>query len=247
MKEMFSKELENLIKVTLADGVLTDKEKSVLIKRAQKEGVDIDELEVYINYILQQSKEKEEQKAIEEESKSKVGKVMKCANCGGEYAYGSPVCEHCGFIFDMSIISHAYENFNKQLQKKIASIHNSPLGSISGQWIRDLTDIANFIKNHQVPSNRLDLLSYLINLQPLVNKKGRKNPAYISNGDFGYFYWLLFQNCIHKAKLFYADDKYFKESFDFYEKELNRGKTLPIIILIVLFLIICAVGVMWLL
>lgn len=25
MKEMFSKELENLIKVTLADGVLTDK------------------------------------------------------------------------------------------------------------------------------------------------------------------------------------------------------------------------------
>ena len=44
MKEMFSKELENLIKVTLADGVLTDKEKSVLIKRAQKEGVDIDEL-----------------------------------------------------------------------------------------------------------------------------------------------------------------------------------------------------------
>ena len=48
---------------------------SVLIKLAQKEGVDIDELEVYINYILQQSKEKEEQKAIEEESKSKVGRA----------------------------------------------------------------------------------------------------------------------------------------------------------------------------
>lgn len=46
-----------------------------MIKRAQKEGVDIDELEVYINYILQQSKEKEEQKAIEEESKSKVGRA----------------------------------------------------------------------------------------------------------------------------------------------------------------------------
>lgn len=46
-----------------------------MIKRAQIEGVDIDELEVYINYILQQSKEKEEQKAIEEESKSKVGRA----------------------------------------------------------------------------------------------------------------------------------------------------------------------------
>lgn len=37
MKEMFSKELENLIKVTLADGVLTDK-KVCLDKTGAKRG-----------------------------------------------------------------------------------------------------------------------------------------------------------------------------------------------------------------
>ena len=50
---MFSKELENLIQATLEDGVLEDNEKAALIKRAQKEGVDLDELEIYINSLLQ--------------------------------------------------------------------------------------------------------------------------------------------------------------------------------------------------
>lgn len=50
---MFSKDLEDLIQATLEDGVLEDFEKAALIKRAQAEGVDLAELEIYINSILQ--------------------------------------------------------------------------------------------------------------------------------------------------------------------------------------------------
>ena len=50
---MFSKELENLIQATLEDGVLEENEKAALIKRAEREGVDIAELEIYINSLLQ--------------------------------------------------------------------------------------------------------------------------------------------------------------------------------------------------
>lgn len=50
---MFSKELENLIQATLEDGVLEENEKAALVKRAQREGVDLDELEIYINSLLQ--------------------------------------------------------------------------------------------------------------------------------------------------------------------------------------------------
>lgn len=46
---MFSKELENLIQATLEDGVLEDYEKAALVKRATAEGVDLTELEIYIN------------------------------------------------------------------------------------------------------------------------------------------------------------------------------------------------------
>ena len=38
---MFSKELEEIIEAALADGVLTDKERAVLHKRALAEGVDL--------------------------------------------------------------------------------------------------------------------------------------------------------------------------------------------------------------
>lgn len=50
---MFSKELEDLIQATLEDGVLEENEKAALVKRATAEGVDIAELEIYINSILQ--------------------------------------------------------------------------------------------------------------------------------------------------------------------------------------------------
>ena len=53
---MFSKGLEDLIKATLEDGILEDYEKEALIKRAQKEGVDLTELEIYINSLLQKRK-----------------------------------------------------------------------------------------------------------------------------------------------------------------------------------------------
>ena len=40
---MYSEQLEMLIDMTIEDGVITDKEKEVLMKRAEKEGVDPDE------------------------------------------------------------------------------------------------------------------------------------------------------------------------------------------------------------
>jgi hypothetical protein len=46
---MYSEKLEQLIEHTLADGVLTEKEKQVLIKTAEAEGVDLDEFEVVLD------------------------------------------------------------------------------------------------------------------------------------------------------------------------------------------------------
>ena len=50
---MFLKELENLIQATLEDGVLEPYELEALQKRAKAEGVDLTELEIYINSLLQ--------------------------------------------------------------------------------------------------------------------------------------------------------------------------------------------------
>ena len=80
---MFSPELENLIQATLEDGILEVKEQAALIKRAQAEGVDIAELEIYINSILQKRKreaDKEKNAKMEQIAKKKKKALRTCPN-----------------------------------------------------------------------------------------------------------------------------------------------------------------------
>lgn len=46
---MYSKELEELIEAVLADGTITEKERDVIHKRAEREGVSLDEIDVYLD------------------------------------------------------------------------------------------------------------------------------------------------------------------------------------------------------
>lgn len=99
---MFSKELENLIQATLEDGVLEENEKAALVKRAEREGVDIAELEIYINSLLQKrARELENEKnavrkQAEKEKKEAFGR--KCPNCGAQVPPLTLKCE-CGYEF----------------------------------------------------------------------------------------------------------------------------------------------------
>jgi uncharacterized membrane protein YebE (DUF533 family) len=49
---MYSEQLEQLIKSVIADGAITDKERSVLHKKAAAEGIDEDEIDVYIDGLI---------------------------------------------------------------------------------------------------------------------------------------------------------------------------------------------------
>lgn len=86
---MFSKELEEFIDSTLADGVLTDKERNVLHKRAQAEGVDPDELDVYIDGLLVK---------LHVQRQNAKAQVRKCPACGDIIPALSNVCPSCGEI-----------------------------------------------------------------------------------------------------------------------------------------------------
>ena len=50
---MFSEELKQLIDAAVTDGKVTEKEMKVIARRAKAEGVDMDELEIYIDSCIQ--------------------------------------------------------------------------------------------------------------------------------------------------------------------------------------------------
>ncbi len=89
-----NQELENLIEMALADGVLTEKEKQVLYKKAQSMGVDLDEFEMVLDAKLFQ-KTKEAQSTAPQSNK--VSDIKKCPSCNALIPSFSSKCPDCGY------------------------------------------------------------------------------------------------------------------------------------------------------
>lgn len=165
-RTMFSKELESLIQATLEDGVLEDNEKAALVKRAEREGVDIAELEIYINSLLQkQAKELEdektaERKKIEKEKKDAFGR--KCPNCGAQVPPLTLKCE-CGY------------EFTSQNQISSVQILSDKINEIT-RSTKDEADrnklITDTISLFPVPNTKEDIIEFLALSWPNAKKKG---------------------------------------------------------------------------
>ena len=122
--ELYNEKIERLISLALVDGVLTEKEKQILLKKAEAEGLDLDEFEMVLDAKLHilKTEQQENEKAqnamcdesddveeYEEESEEvvevvapapksdKLGDIKKCPACGSLMTSFSTNCEDCGF------------------------------------------------------------------------------------------------------------------------------------------------------
>lgn len=235
---MFSEEMEDLIKITLQDGVLTDQEKRVLIKRAEKEGIDLDELDVYIQSLLHGRNKAKVDAEIEAETAliTKVGTKLECPNCGEKIQPGTAVCPKCGLAFNVkSELNRSAEKLQQKLQQ-ISEAYRKPIADAANASRSDLqkqcaTEKKLAIMNVIVGNSRQELLDLLAFSMPKANKTGDER-GFTTNlvGDFqaedlGVAYWNLFQNCIFLAKNGFASDPAFTHYFSFYEKENLKQPT----------------------
>ncbi|MBO4661639.1 MAG: hypothetical protein J5630_02945 [Bacteroidaceae bacterium] len=85
---MYSEALERLIKSVIADGQITDKERAVLYKKAEAEGVDADEIDVYVEgLIAEQSNQSKSASQVEASKTSYDLSQVKKLNDGGVRYY----------------------------------------------------------------------------------------------------------------------------------------------------------------
>lgn len=96
---MLTPELEQLINYALEDGVLTDKERTVLIRKAQAAGADLDEFEMILDAKLHEV-QKAAAAAAPKPNSNKHGEVRKCPACGAMVSAFSTRCSECGFEFN---------------------------------------------------------------------------------------------------------------------------------------------------
>ena len=158
---MFSKELENLINATLEDGVLEEYEKAELVKRAQAEGVDLTELEIYINSILQRRKrerskaEEARQEIIDKKKKEAYGRV--CPNCGKQVNSMTLKCD-CGYEFT----NNAVRSSVQILADKIEKITNeaSKISNEEDREKKKTKEIVDAITIYPVPNTKEDIIEF---------------------------------------------------------------------------------------
>lgn len=156
---MFSPELENLIQATLEDGILEDKEKAALIKRAQAEGADLTELEIYINSILQKRKreaDKEKNAKQEQIAQKKKEALRKCPNCGESIPVMAISCPKCGYelsdqkaVSSVQILADKIEKISKQFTNE----------DVDKDDVYD--QIINTISLAPVPNSKQDIIEFL--------------------------------------------------------------------------------------
>lgn len=161
---MFSQELENLIQATLEDGMLEENEKAALVKRAEREGVDIAELEIYINSLLQKrAKEVENEKnavrkQVEQEKKEAFGR--KCPNCGAQVPPLALKCE-CGYEFTTAKSVSSVQELSDKIEAILSTSNDDRY-----QRVRET------ISMFPVPNTKEDIIEFLALSVPNAKKRG---------------------------------------------------------------------------
>lgn len=85
----YPKEFEDLLQEYLTDGVISPQERKVLLRKAEKLGLDVDEIDLYIT-----AQEQKVEQATDAVVRKKKGHT--CPYCGGSVPDLTGQCPHCG-------------------------------------------------------------------------------------------------------------------------------------------------------
>lgn len=198
---MYTKELEELIESVIADGVLTDTERQVLIARANKCGEDPNEVLVYTEGLIAKMKAKGKTGPAQSVNQ-KYGVILKCPACGEPINKSMGKCPACGHLFTGVESNASIAKLSEQLSKTM------PWSKIS------------VIKHFPIPNTKEELLDFIIALKEKAN----------SDDFFHETYRIKCEECIEKAKLSFSNDKDFIKVFSDYEAQKAKKKKKNLII-----------------
>ena len=220
----FSDRLKNLIDNALEDGQLTEQERNAIIRRAQAENEDIDEVDIYIQSLqqkrlkelkdeAQQKAEKERvasmkarearEKAEAEDEKERSTILRKCPACGATLPPLTSVCPECGIIIDAF-------NIDKEIITLIQAAQRADFKIIYGA----IVGAFRFIDKSSFDND------------PIMTKAYRKESCNLVNQ------YKIFSNYVelmNQLRILYSDNPKVKNFLDMqrnveYNKIIARGK-----------------------
>lgn len=144
-------EIEKLIDLAIADGEITEKERSVIIKKAIAFGIDQDEVEMTLDAKLFQSTQIKP-------SKEKAGNLNTCPSCGSIVNSFQAKCSFCGHEFRNVQTNRSVKDLMNELKKIKKSNFKEDDGDINEEEYFKAR--AEVIRNFAIPSTKEDLIEF---------------------------------------------------------------------------------------
>lgn len=226
---MYNEQIESLVKAALADGMLTEKEKQILFKKAQSMGIDLDEFEMVLDARLVELQKAEKEKAEKAAPKSnKYGDVRKCPACGAMVPALAGSCLECGYEFsgvDANLSSQKLVDLllkaDDEYNEKLSNIEAQKLFDFKADTKKSELNIANYRKKEQIirsfpiPTTKSDLFEFITSLKPKTS----------INAEFSDAYFEKYLECIDKTRILFPGDEKLMllvEEAEKYKKERKK-------------------------
>ena len=248
--EMYSPQLEKLIAFAMADGELSEKEKQILFKKAEAEGIDLDEFEMVLEAKMHQSKPTIiDKQVVEVAPKSdKFGDIKKCPSCGAIAQSLTTRCADCGSDFrnieSMSSIKEFFKDYQtiedriKIIERKqstgfLSSLESKVDDSVERYAAALFTKKQEFIMHFPIPNSKEDILEFLTMAVPLASPAKKTKISMFrdvaislkNEKDYGHLIakiWI--QKCeqiVMKARFAMKEDKKSLQEVEYYANELG--------------------------
>lgn len=178
-------EIENLINMALADGEVTEKERGIILRKAEALGIDRDEVEMILDgKFALLTKEQSSNQTIKKSNKE--GDLKKCPSCGAPVQSFISKCGECGHEFRNTEASKAISEFFNALNQFEANQKDSfdtanPLKAIGNQLSKQIGSSfgpnksqkmkMELIRNFPIPNNKEDLFEFFSLAMPNARKK----------------------------------------------------------------------------
>ena len=222
-------EIDNLINMALADGEVTEKERAVILRKAESLGIDKDEVEMILDGKIALMNKTQTNNPLQQTKTNKVGDIKKCPSCGAPVESFNTKCGECGHEFRgieaSKTISTLFEKLDS-IEKERDTIKPGGLTGLLGGLNEaakqsEIDEIitrkkAALIRNFPIPNTREELLELLHFVYPKINNK--------AGSDNNFNDWKAkFNEIIGRAKFAYKNDKSMLDELLYYESTAKRN------------------------
>lgn len=212
-------DVENLINMALADGDITEKERSIILRKAETLGEDLDEVEMILEGKL--SLLKKQVKPIQ--AQESAGNIIKCPQCKADIPSFSTKCEFCGHEFRNASVANSVKVFFEKLE----NLENNRKDSFTSKLFAGVVDDvaqkkAELVASFPIPNTKEDILEFLAMAVPRSRvNTGMFSSATQSEKVVGKAFQQKCEQIIMKASFSFKNDNATLEEIRYYANELK--------------------------